>query len=92
MESGYRSVKRCRSRHLLGNLAFTYSTFTFFPPGLDFIRNFIYESGLLVETCLDELESFSAGLEEDVVKFRDLRARAQSLEQIQWSGWSHIYH
>ena len=60
--------------------------------GLDFIRAFICESDLLAEIRLDELESFSACLENGVVEFRNCRARAQRLEQLPRSDWSCIYH
>ena len=45
-----------------------------------------------IAPCLDELKSFSSGLEKGVVKFRDRHARAQRLEHITWSDQYHIYH
>ena len=64
----------------------------FFFPVIDFFRAFIYEADLLVEIWLDELESFPAGLEEDVVKFRNRCARSHFLEHLPWSDWYHIDH
>ena len=92
MEGEYRLVGRCRSRELLGNLASPYPACRFFFPDLDFFGFFICEAYLLVEIFLDELESFPAGLEEDVVKFRERLSHAQRLEQIPQSDWYHINH
>ena len=80
------------SRHLLSNLAPTDSPCLFFFPGLDFFGVFICEAHLVVEIFLDELESFPAGLEEDVIKFRDHCARAHFLEQLPRSDLSHFDH
>ena len=41
---------------------------------------------------MDELEIFLAGIEEDVIKLCACRARAQRLEHIPRSDWSHIYN
>ena len=64
----------------------------FFFPGLDLFGALIFKADLLVEICLDEIESFLDGLEEDVIKFCDRRAHARCLEQLPWSDWSHIDH
>ena len=80
------------SRQLLGDLASPSSAFNFFSPGLEFIRAFNSEADFLVEISLHQLESFSAGLEEDVVEFRDRRSCAQSFERIPQSDRSHINH
>ena len=64
----------------------------FFFPGLDLFGALIFKEDLLVEICLDEIESFLDGLEEDFIKFRDRRARAQRFEQLPWIDWSHINH
>ena len=80
------------SRQLLINLASPDSAYRFFFPGIDFIVAFICEAYLLVEICLDELESFPAGLEEDIIEFWDRRARAQRIEQLPRSDRPHINH
>ena len=76
----------------MGNLASPASDLCFFFPGLDFIRVLICEADLLVEIRLDELESFSAGLEKDVIEFRDGCACAYPLGEHLWSDWPHINH
>ena len=78
------------SRQLLGDLAYPASACRFFFPGLEFFGVLIRKADLLVEIFLDELKSFPAVPEEDVVKFRDCRARAQRLEQIPRIDRSHI--
>ena len=78
-----------RSRQLLGNLDSPDSDFRFFS-GLDFIGVLICDTDLLVEIRLDELKSFSYGLEKDFVEFRDHGARAQRLEQLPRSDQSCI--
>ena len=90
--NGYCWAESCRSRQLLGNLDSPASAYSFFFPGLYFFGFFIYEADIFVEICLVELENFPAGLEEDFVKFHDLRARAQHLEHPPRSDWSHIDH
>ena len=74
----------------MGNLVSPASDFSFFFLGLDFIGFFTCEVDLLVEIRLDELESFSVGLEKDDVDFRNRRSRAQRLKQLPRSDWSHI--
>ena len=54
----------------------------FFFPGLDFISVFICNTDLLIEICLDELESFSTCLEKGVVEFYNHHACAQRLEHL----------
>ena len=92
MVDRYRSVEICRIRKLLGNLASPAPACPFFFPGLGFFGVFICEADLLVEIRLDEPESFPSGLEKDVVKFCDCRARAQRLEQLPGSDQYHIDH
>ena len=62
MEGRYCSVESRRSRNLLGNLASPYYDFLFFFPGLYFIRAFICKADIIIEICLDELESFPLAL------------------------------
>ena len=67
VEDGYLSVEIFRSRQLMVNLASPDSAWHLFFPGLDFFGVFICKVDLLIETRLDELEIFPAGLEEDVL-------------------------
>ena len=83
-------MKICSSRQLLGNIAYTASTCQFFVSDLDFFRVLICKANLSVVIFSDELESFPADLEEDVVKFVDRRASAHHLENLPQSDWSHI--
>ena len=48
VEDGYRSVESCRSRQLLGKLAYPDSACRFFS-GLEFFRVFLCETDLLVK-------------------------------------------
>ena len=68
------------------------SLVVFFFPGLNFFGVFVCEAYLLVEICLYEIESFPAGLEEDIVKFRDHRDHAQRLGQLPQNDQYHIDH
>ena len=52
-------------------------------------RVFDCKTDLLIEIRWDELESFSAGLENNVVEFRNRCARAQCREHLSWSDQSH---
>ena len=47
---------------------------------------------ILVEIRLDELGGFYAGLEGDVIEFREFCACVHRLEQPPQSYWSHINH
>ena len=67
VEGRYRLVEICRSRQLLGNLSSPSPAFFFLSPGLDLIGVFICGADLLVEIRLDDLESFPAGPENDVI-------------------------
>ena len=60
--------------------------------GLEFFGIFICEADILFEILLNELESFPAGLEEYVIKFRNRRSHVTRLEQIPRSYWYHINH
>ena len=92
MQGGYRSVEMCRSMQLLGNLASPAYASSFLFLGLDFIGFCIGNACIFIETCLDELEDISAGLEKAVVEFRDRRSHAERIEQLTRSDQPQINH
>ena len=47
---------------------------------------------IIVEIRLDELKVLPAGLEEDVIEFHNLRARAEHIQQLPLVDQSKIYH
>ena len=47
---------------------------------------------IIVEIRLDELKVLPAGLEEDVIEFHNLRARAKHIQQLPLVDQSKIYH
>ena len=92
MEDKYHSVERCRIWQLMNNLASPASACRFFFLYLDFFNFFMCEADLLSEIFLDELKSFPASFEEDVVKLRDRHDSTQRVDQIPWINWYHIDH
>ena len=88
----YSLAEICRSGQLLGKLDSPASAFYFLFPFLDFIGVFIFDTDLLLEIILDELEFFSAGLEKHFIEFHNRRAHAQRLEHIPQSDSFHIDH
>ena len=71
-------MESCRSRQILVNLAYPYSACHIFSQALTYFVLYL-QIRFFFEIRLDELEFFPAGLEEDLVKFRDRHSRGQRI-------------